>query len=83
MGPQMKVQLVTAILAIAFFAIPAAVPANQPEVKVMDLKPAVQITAVENNMSVLLRDPFEAQELTIDLPTRFTAEPVDLETLIG
>lgn len=69
-GPMMKTKILTTLLGLAIVAVPAV--ASQPEVKLADLKPAVQLTMSDLDLAILLVDPREAQELSVVLPTGFT-----------
>lgn len=79
MGCMMKTRYLTTLLGLAIVAAPAAVPANQPEVRLSGLKPAVQLTMSQLDLALLLSDPYEAQELSVVLPTGFTVLDVDAD----
>ena len=68
----MYAKFLTTLLGLAIVAVPAATPASQPEVKLVDLKPAVQLTVSGPDFALLLRDPSAAQDLSLVLPNSFT-----------
>lgn len=68
----MKTQLLTTLVGLAIFTVPAAVPASQPEVRLADLEPEFRLTTAEIDLSVLYADPAQTAELSIVLPTGFT-----------
>jgi hypothetical protein len=70
MGRTMKTKFLTTLLGLAIVAIPAV--ASQPEVKLADLKPTVQLTMSDLDLAMLLTDPRQEQDLSIVLPTGFT-----------
>jgi hypothetical protein len=74
-GLNMQTKTFTTVLALAVFALPAAVPASQPaDVKMTDLTPAITVTPQAARFAMLLADPSSAAlaELTIELPQKFT-----------
>ena len=77
MGCMMKTKFLTTLLGLAIVAVPAVAPASQPEVRLSDLKPAVELTMSQLDLALLLADPYEAQDLSIVLPTGFTLLDVD------
>jgi hypothetical protein len=80
MGRKMKTQFLTTLLGLAIVAVPAVAPASQPEVKLKDLKPSVQLTLSDLDLALLLTDPREAQELSVVLPSGFTTlEVIDAD----
>lgn len=77
MGRRMNTKFLTTVLGLAIVAIPAVAPASQPEVRLSDLRPAVEATLCDADFALLLTDPRQAQELSLVLPTGFTV--LDLE----
>jgi hypothetical protein len=66
----MKSKLLTTVLGLAVFAIPAAVPASQPaDVKVVGLAAAAP---APGHFATLLQAPETAGPLTIELVTGYT-----------
>ena len=75
MGPKMKVKvLATLVLGIAVLAVPAAVPASQPENIRLDALSSVTVTAAPQtaHLATLLADPNEMDDLSIELVTGYT-----------
>jgi hypothetical protein len=70
MGRAMKTKFLTTLLGLAIAAIPAV--ASQPEVKLADLKPAVEHTMSDLDLALLLSDPREIDEFSLVLPSGFT-----------
>jgi hypothetical protein len=65
--------VLTTLLAIAVFAVPAAVPASQPSnVRLDDLKPVITLAPATTQFAMLLTNPAEAVDLAILLPVGYT-----------
>ena len=79
MGRQMKTRFLTTVLGLAIVAIPAVAPANQPDVRLADLKPAAEARLSQGDLALLLTDPSQAQELSLVLPAGFTTLDVDAD----
>ena len=77
MGREMNTKFLTTVLGLAIVAIPAI--ASQPEVRLADLKPAVETTLSDADFALLLADPSEAQELSLVLPAGFTVLDVEAD----
>ena len=66
----MNARILTTLLGIAVFAIPAAVPASQPaDIRLNSLSPQVAVVPAPAQFALLLADPHRpTQELAIVLP---------------
>lgn len=68
----MKSRYLLSLIAVAALAIPAAVPASQPEVTLSELQPVVQVTPGSHELTLLLLDPYRHAEFEIVLPEGYT-----------
>lgn len=79
MGRKMNTRFLTTVLGLAIVAIPAVAPANQPDVRLADLKPALEATLSRGDLALLLTDPREAKDFSLVLPAGFTTLDVDAD----
>lgn len=68
----MKSRYLLSLIAAAALAMPAAVPASQPEVTFSELQPVVQVTPASSELTLLLLDPYQHAEFEIVLPDGYT-----------
>lgn len=83
MGLVMKARFLVSLVGVAMLAVPAAVPASQPEVRFTDLEPQVQPTASQIDLALLLGDPRQPAELSVVLPTGFTTLDAEFEAFVS
>ncbi|HEV7275508.1 MAG TPA: hypothetical protein VGN80_04405 [Devosiaceae bacterium] len=68
----MKSRYFLSLIAAAALALPAAVPASQPEVTLAELQPAAQVMPTSYELAMLLLDPYQHVEFEIVLPESYT-----------
>ena len=70
----MKLKVVlTTLLGVAVFAVPAAVPASQPaNVRLNEMAAPVAVTPAPTEFAMLLADPRQDTALSIELPAGYT-----------
>jgi hypothetical protein len=77
----MKSRYLISLIAATMLAVPA-VPASQPEVTLSQLQPQVSVTPVPFELALLLLDPHQPAELSIELPRGFTTLEAELSAAL-
>jgi hypothetical protein len=72
MGFVMKSRYLLSLIAAAALALPAAVPASQPEVTLAELQPVAHVTSAPFELALLLVDPYQQGDFEIVLPQGYT-----------
>lgn len=72
MGFVMKSRYLLSLIAATALALPAAVPASQPEVTLAELQPVAHVTSAPFELALLLVDPYQQGDFEIVLPQSYT-----------
>lgn len=74
----MQIKMIVAAAGLLALALPIAVFASQPAVRLGALKPAPSLSSGQV-LSMLLLDPHESSEFTVNLPRGFATLDVDAD----
>jgi hypothetical protein len=78
MGRKMKTKFLTTALGLVIFLIPLNAQSSQPDVKLNDLKPQLELTTAQPGFGFFL-DPDTQTELQIQMPTSIADFDIDAD----